>query len=253
MIHYFDKGTPLTISMWDLSWLSANHKGGAYEHLERRVEEAGSRGYNTLRLDCFPSHILEGRSVFKKNWDPKTQLPKWGQTAVEFECNVLERLSYLAELCRKYDIWLGLDAWNKMHMIGHDDYIELHDEERTFTKLSETWVKAIRLMREEGVLERAVWIAPLNEVPHYGFRRVRSIIQLQEKRRQGDTNPDIDSEMDMIFKRINHWLGEAIKEEIQREHIPLSYSSLTMEKFLDRLTDIYDVPFSPMGRRGLAP
>ena len=56
---YFDKGTRLAISMWDFSWLFANCPGGAYEDLERRVAEAAERGYNTLRVDCFPGHFLE--------------------------------------------------------------------------------------------------------------------------------------------------------------------------------------------------
>ncbi len=34
--NYFDKGTRLTISMWDFSWLHASHPGGVYEDLEWR-------------------------------------------------------------------------------------------------------------------------------------------------------------------------------------------------------------------------
>jgi hypothetical protein len=45
---YFDKGTRLTISMWDFSWLHASHPGGVYEDLVRRLAEAAERGYNTL-------------------------------------------------------------------------------------------------------------------------------------------------------------------------------------------------------------
>jgi len=39
MINYFDKA-PLTISMWDFSWLKGNHLCGAYEDLSLRIEEA---------------------------------------------------------------------------------------------------------------------------------------------------------------------------------------------------------------------
>src|ERR1039458_7373478 len=59
---YWDKNTRLTISMWDFSWLHASHPGGAYEDLERRVAEAKDRGYNALRVDCFPSRVLEAQS-----------------------------------------------------------------------------------------------------------------------------------------------------------------------------------------------
>src|ERR1700690_2967276 len=57
--NYLGKNTRLSISMWDFSWLVAKYPGGAYEDLERRVAEAAERGYNTLRVDCFPSRILE--------------------------------------------------------------------------------------------------------------------------------------------------------------------------------------------------
>ena len=77
---YWHKNTRLAISMWDFSWLHASHAGGAYEDLERRVAEAKERGYNTLRVDCFPSRVLEPESRFEKNWEPGVDLPRWGAT-----------------------------------------------------------------------------------------------------------------------------------------------------------------------------
>jgi len=46
-----------------------------------------------------------------------------------------------------------------------DGMIEAGQEERVCREWSQSWVKALRLMREDGVLERAVWVPPLNEVP----------------------------------------------------------------------------------------
>ena len=62
--NYLHRDTRLSIAMWDFSWLLAQYPGGAYEDLERRVAEAAERGYNTLRVDCFPSRILEPESTF---------------------------------------------------------------------------------------------------------------------------------------------------------------------------------------------
>ena len=64
MITYFKKDTPLTISMWDFSWLQAHHPGGAFYDLERCVIEAAERGYNTLRVDVFPHWYLQGEFTF---------------------------------------------------------------------------------------------------------------------------------------------------------------------------------------------
>jgi hypothetical protein len=248
---YWNKGTRLTISMWDFSWLLANHPGGVYADLERRVAEARERGYNTLRVDCFPSRILESESHFEKHWQPGVNLPCWGQTATAFTCNVRKKVAELAELCRKHGIWLGLDSWDKAHMFGRGSIfsrpapvytIATADEEREFTAYAQTWVKALRLMREDGVLERAVWVAPMNEVPHFASRGLGAIVELGKRNlNEGETVLEKTRAVDAVFRRVNHWMGEPIKAEVAREKIPLSYSSLGAEPFADRLTDVYDV------------
>lgn len=115
--NYLGKNTRLSIAMWDFSWLMAHYPGGAYEDLEQCVAEAAERGYNTLRVDCFPSHILEPETTFpKKNWIPGVNLPMWGEIAVDYTCNVRKEVAHLADLCRKHGIWLGLDSWDRTHM-----------------------------------------------------------------------------------------------------------------------------------------
>ena len=128
-------------------------------------------------------------------------------------------------------------------MIGHANIIHPQEEEKVFTEFSQTWVKAIKLMREEGILERAVWIAPMNEVPHFTTRHLQSVRDVGGKdKNEGET--DFESRADKlaaIYKRINHWMGEAIKDEVSKEQIPLSYSSLGAEPYGKYLTDIYDM------------
>ena len=236
--------------MWDFSWLHESHPGGVYEDLERRVAEAKERGYNTLRVDCFPSRVLETESRFEKNWDPGTDLPRWGQRSLTFTCNVRQKVAQLAKHCRKHGLWLGLDSWDKGHMFsgfpdnmgGDPKPIAESDEEREFTRYAQIWVKALKLLREDGVLERAVWIAPMNEVPHFAGGHVAALANLKMKpKKEGETKPSKSQEEDAIYRRINHWMGEALKAEVAREKIPLSYSSLGTEDYGNRLTDIYEV------------
>lgn len=260
---YFDKGKRLSISMWDFSWLMAHQKGGAYEDLERRVAEAAERGYNTLRVDCFPSRMLERQSTFQKNWIPDINLPRWGEIPADYTCNVRKEVATLAEFCRKYGIWLGLDTWDRDHMFRSGmvssgqasgdasglkgsgagiTSISEADEERVFTAYGETWVKALKLMREDGVLERAVWIAPMNEVPWVGSRLLASVAALKKgARNEGETRIEKAQQEDVIYKRVNQWLAAPIRAEVARERIPLSYSSLGAERYANRLTDLYDV------------
>jgi len=49
--HYFDKGTPLTISMWDYSWLKCSHPGGSFHDLTLCVAKAAERRSNLYILN----------------------------------------------------------------------------------------------------------------------------------------------------------------------------------------------------------
>lgn len=251
--YYWDKNTRLTIAMWDFSWLTDQGKNGSFENIEQRVEEAAMRGYNTLRIDCFPSRLLQPETTFSLNYSgPESPIaPIWGKVTTAFSCNALQKLKQLADACRKHHIWLGLDSWEKGHMMGHNSTLGLEpersviaqkDEEKALRDFGHTWVKAIHLMREEGILERAVWVAPMNEVPHFASRSLESIINIGKRNQnEGDLKLDKNQLVNERFKLINHWLGEEIKDEITKDGIPLSYSSLGMEEYDKRLTDIYDV------------
>ena len=184
--------------------------------------------------------MLEGESCFEKNWDPAAELPHWGQRAATFSCNVRQKVAQLAQLCRKHGLWLGLDCWDKGHMFsrapnslnGDGRKIAVADEEREFTRYAQTWVKALKLMREDGVLERAVWVAPMNEVPHFAGRHLSALAELQNlPQNEGETKLAQSRQVDAIYRRINHWMAEPIKAEIAREKIPLCYSSLGAEDF----------------------
>lgn len=261
--NYLYKKTRLSIAMWDFSWLMAQYPGGAYEDIERRVAEAAERGYNTLRIDCFPSRILEPQSTFPAlDWVPGKNLPKWGEIAKSYTCNVREKVAHLAELCRKEGIWLGLDSWDKAYMfrsaklpfletsgapsglfgVPSTINIPVGKEEQAFTAYGEIWAQALKLMREDGALERAVWIAPMNEVPHFGSRGVEAVGRIEHQpRNEGETTLEATAELDTLYQRLNHSMGAPIHAEIAKDKIPLSYSSLSAENYAARLTDIYDV------------
>ncbi|MDR0844812.1 MAG: hypothetical protein LBN71_06290 [Tannerella sp.] len=251
--HYWNKNTRLTIAMWDFSWLTDQGKGGSFENIEQKVEEAAERGYNALRVDCFPSRVLQKSTTFSPDYNPGQGkiIPCWGRATTEFSCNALQKLKQLADACRKHNIWLGLDSWEKGHMMGHKTILVLDNdrslipvanEEKALRDFGHTWVKALRLMREEGILERAVWVAPMNEVPHFASRSLESIRQINAQQlNEGEVQLDKNQRMNEIYKLFNLWMGEEIKDEISREGIPLSYSSLGAEEFAKRLPEIYDV------------
>jgi hypothetical protein len=242
MKNYFDKGTPLTISMWDFSWLQAHHPGGGFYDLERCVREAAERGYNTLRVDVFPHYYLKGEHTFPE-FGSQRRVTTWGHVRVPggLTVNVRAKVIELANLCRKYGLWLGLDTWKSFEVLGNE-LIPQEREEAVCREWADTWVKALRLMREDGVLERAVWVAPLNEVQIFLgnlLKRVRESSEVLQEIGDGEVR-HARPEHNALYHQLNVWLGEAIKAEIQRDQIPLLYSGVWVENYAARVPVIYD-------------
>ncbi len=236
-VDYWDKATRLTISMWDFSWLLDGQPGGTFADLERCVAGARERGYNTLRVDCFVAHQLQNESKFERNYDGNG-LPKWGMTRKSFATDVRARVAELARLCRKHEIWLGLDSWKSTPGGGATP----EKMEGVFTRFGEKWARALRQMREDGVLERAVWVAPLNEAPLFLSMTVPSVKELiSAPLREGLTELEKTQDLDALYRRINGYMAGPIKAELASDGIPICYSSLSAEDYAGRLTDDYDV------------
>ena len=240
---YFTKNTPLTIAMWDFSWLQGHHPGGAFHDLERCVIEAAERGYNTLRVDVFPHYYLQGDFRFPER-GMNRRIPTWGFTRQPggFMVNVRDKVIELANLCRKHGLWLGLDTWKSFEVLGND-LIPPEREEAVCRAWADTWVRALRLMREDGVLERAVWVAPLNEVPIFLGNLVQQVRDSSPEQLTEVGDGEIRylrPEHDSIYKRLNLWLGEAVKAEIAGDDIPLLYSGVWVENYPARVPAIYD-------------
>ena len=233
---YGDTGARLTISMWDYSWLCDGGPGGAFADLERCVAGARERGFNTLRVDAFVSQQLAKETRFEQNW--QGGIPRWGMTRSTFTCNVRDRVAELARLCRKHDVWLGLDSWKTV-----PDSASATDEtlDGVLAGFGEQWVRALRQMRDDGVLERAVWVAPLNEVPWHGAHMPAVQKLSRQPIREGMTRLDKDRDLDALYRRINAALAAPIRAELAGDGIPLSYSSLGAEDYAARLGDAYDV------------
>lgn len=248
---YPGRDAPLTICMWDFSWLQCGHPGGAFEALEQRVAEAAERGYDTLRVDVFPNLYAEETHTFVQS-NARRRVRTWGDVLVDggFSVNVRARVAELASLCRKYNIYLGLDTWQSGAIIGElasggkdGKHVPAGAEEAAARAIADAWCAAIPAMRDDGVLERAVWLAPLNEVPLFLGMKLESVrVSDPEDRHEGMTQFRADlPELDEMFRRINGWLGEPVADAIAQDRVPLSYSALGAENYGARVPDIYDV------------
>jgi hypothetical protein len=248
MKNYPNTSHPLAICMWDYSWLQCGHPGGQFHDLPRRVAEAAERGYDTLRVDVFPHFYLKREHTFPEQGMDR-RVRTWGDVLQKggYTVDVRRKVIELADLCRRHKLRLALDTWMSFAVLGPQlngaKFFPRRQEEKLCRDWADTWAKALRLMRDDGVLERAAWVAPLNEVPLFLGAMLESVkVSDPEVRHEGQTRFRADlPELDAIFRQINTWLGEAIAAEIATERIPLAYSALGAENYADRLTDIYDL------------
>lgn len=115
--NYLGKNTRLSISMWDFSWSMTQYPAA----LMKIWNNGSLRPRNAAITHCgsiaFPRDFWRRSRYFPAiNWVPGKNLPKWGEIAKSHTCNVRKEVARLAELCRKYGIWLGLDSWDVAHM-----------------------------------------------------------------------------------------------------------------------------------------
>lgn len=235
--------------MWDYSWLKCGHFGGAFYDLRRCVAEAAELGYNTLRIDAFPHYYANEQTFFPAQGAGR-RFRTWGDVLdpLGWKVNVRQKVIELANLCREYHIWLALDTWASFEVLrpslSEQGVIKAEKEEQICREWSSAWTRSLKLMREDGILERAVWVAPLNEVPLFLGSMMQSVkVSDPEKRHEGQTHFNADlPELDALFLKINSWLGEEMKEEILRdEGLLLAYSALGAENYASRVPEFYDV------------
>ena len=126
-----DPQRPLAINMWDNTWLLRHYKGGSFEDWDKCLDELLERGYNALRIDCFPQliaaddqgNIQEKYTILKNNWGPAL----WGnQYSTEIEPHA-SLLSFMRK-CRERHIYIGLSRWLLDHSTGRINTFKTVDD-----------------------------------------------------------------------------------------------------------------------------
>lgn len=154
--------SPKAIAMWDFSWLLRRYRGGGFEHWDKVLDELVERGYNALRIDCFPQFIgLNDEAIVqeeyflpKKNWHPSL----WGN---EFSVTIRpqESLINFLQKCRQRNISYVLASW----FYGHGT-----NRNRSFSGSSglvRSWNKVLELVRDNHLMDHLLYVDVLNEYP----------------------------------------------------------------------------------------
>ncbi len=158
---------PLAIAMWDFSWLLRHYQGGGFEDWDRVLSQLAERGYNAIRIDCFPQLVAadnEGAIVEefyypKTNWKPAL----WGNDASVY-VRPREALATFLPLCKQYGIHVGLSTWFR------EDASSRHDLPRGVEGLARVWTETIDFLVKNNLMENVIYVDLLNEYPlFHGF------------------------------------------------------------------------------------
>lgn len=156
----------LAITMWDSSWIRRRYRGGGFEDWDRSLDELVDRGYNAVRIDCFPHLVAKApdgtdQEVFN---DPPGQPPQhyatasWGnQWTVSI--NPRESLVEFIRKCEERDVAIGLSTWFKPTDDRRNSTIEGAAE------LIRVWDETLGFLNDAGCLDNVVYVDLLNEYP----------------------------------------------------------------------------------------
>ena len=133
---------PLAIAMWDFSWLLRHHRLGEFENWDRALDELAERGYNALRIDCFPHLVAAGK--IRPTGKPSSSIRRavgkpalWGNQYSIYS-RPRESLIVFLTKCRERGIRVGLATWFLAHgternreVQGLTDFVRVWDETLT--------------------------------------------------------------------------------------------------------------------------
>ncbi len=154
--------SPKAIAMWDFSWLLRQYKGGGFEDWDKVLDELTERGYNALRIDCFPQFISkdshgirqERYHLPKSGWHPTL----WGN-AYTIDIEPEQGLIRFIKKCHDRNIYLVLSTWFYGHGTGRN---------KNFIGpggLVDAWDNVLKLLSDNDLLHNILYIDILNEYP----------------------------------------------------------------------------------------
>lgn len=148
---------PVTISMWDFSWLERRWPGAGYEDWNVALDGLKERGYDAVRIDAYP-HLVAADPQAKWELLPCWYFLDWGapcRTVVQVQPGLTDFIA----LCRDKKIKVGLSTWFR--------------QDRADTRMLITnpachahiWIKTLNLIREAGLLDAIYYVDLCNEWP----------------------------------------------------------------------------------------
>lgn len=177
---------PLAITMWDFSWLLRHYEGGGFENWDIALDQLVERGYNALRIDCFPHLIAASKDgqikeefyFPKDNWKPAS----WGNNASIYAKPRQGLLEFMKK-CQKRGIYIALSTWLRADDSHRSEQIDGLQE---FVRV---WKETLDFLNELGLLKNVIFVDILNEYPlWHGFSWLTNEIKKRKDEDESDIN-----------------------------------------------------------------
>lgn len=97
------------LAMWDFSWLERRWSGAGYEDWDRALEGLVERGYEAVRIDCFP-HLLGTDHSNEVELLPVWDQNDWGSPA-PLRVQVRPALMEFLQACKRHGVYTFLSTW----------------------------------------------------------------------------------------------------------------------------------------------
>lgn len=154
----------IAVAMWDFSWLTCHHPGGAFADYDRVTDELLERNFNTVRIECFPLIIglLEAESspvtfAAQPEWS-------WGPSPRDHTYPIVDKLTEFMSVCRAKGIFVILSTWNL-------DCVEFPDVKRKYTDDKaaywQAWTRTLDILGSRGLLEHVLYVDLDQEFPFF--------------------------------------------------------------------------------------
>ncbi len=183
--------SPLALTMWDYSWLLRHYKTGEFKNWDKVLDELVERGYNAIRIDCFPHFVAKNpdgklqEEFFcpKKKWG----LSLWGNNFSTY-INPRKALLEFLPLCAKKGVAVGLSTWFGGHGTNQNT---LFKDKIDFVRV---WDETLEFLNQHNLLDNVIYVDVLNEYPlWHGYTWLtQSVNQLEDASNKGQSKQKFD-------------------------------------------------------------
>lgn len=176
----------LAIAMWDFSWLERRYIGGGFEDWDVALDQLVERGYNAVRIDCYP-HLIWKDATANHTLIPCWTEHDWGCTT-ECTVQIQPNLNIFMRKCMVRGVKVALSNWCRQD--NCNTVMEITSPE----VLIDMWHSALQSI-DSDLLDNILYLDLLNEPPIRNYA------------------PFLDSSLDLSRsgQYFNNWMRTAIE------------------------------------------